>query len=170
MKSHTYPEYDIDKAAHSKLLIGLWKLMHGYHWQYIGATVTLGISAASRTGIYMILGFYVDEILKKSRFDSALLLTVLAFLLLVISQAAFSFISGWLAALTAEGTTRRLRDYLFDHIQRLSYAYHAETKTGDMLERATSDVDAIRRFFSDQAIGIGRIILIFVITLWRSST
>ena len=165
MKSHTYPEYDIDKATHSKLLIGLWKLMHGYHWQYIGATVTLGISAASRTGIYMILGFYVDEILKKSRFDSALLLTVLAFLLLVISQAAFSFISGWLAALTAEGTTRRLRDYLFDHIQRLSYAYHAKTKTGDMLERATSDVDAIRRFFSDQAIGIGRIILIFVINL-----
>jgi ATP-binding cassette subfamily B protein len=165
MKSHTYPEYDLDKAANSKLLIGLWKLMHGYHWQYIGATIALGISAASRTGIYMLLGFYVDEILKKSRFDSALLLTALAFLLLVISQAAFSFISGWLAALTAEGTTRRLRDYLFDHIQRLSYAYHAETKTGDMLERATSDVDAIRRFFSDQAIGIGRIILIFVINL-----
>lgn len=165
MKSHTYPEYDLDKAAHSKLLIGLWKLMHGYHWHYIGATVTLGISAASRTGIYLILGFYVDEILKKSRFDSALLLTALAFLFLVISQAAFSFISGWLAALTAEGTTRRLRDFLFDHIQRLSYAYHAETKTGDMLERATSDVDAIRRFFSDQAIGIGRIVLIFVINL-----
>lgn len=165
MKEKQYPEYDIRKSANSKPLVGLWKLMSGYQWHYVGANLALGISSASRTGIYMLLGYYVDEILKKSRFDSALLLTALAFLLLIIGQGFFSFLSGYLAAQTAEGTTRRLRDHLFDHIQRLSYAYHAESKTGDLLERATSDVDAIRRFFAEQAIGMGRIILIFVINL-----
>ncbi len=165
MKEKQYPEYDIRKSANSKPLVGLWKLMSGYQWHYVGANLALGISSASRTGIYMLLGYYVDEILKKSRFDSALLLTALAFLLLIIGQGFFSFLSGYLASQTAEGTTRRLRDHLFDHIQRLSYAYHAESKTGDLLERATSDVDAIRRFFAEQAIGMGRIILIFVINL-----
>ncbi|MCJ7695581.1 MAG: ABC transporter ATP-binding protein, partial [Anaerolineaceae bacterium] len=165
MKTRSYPEYDLQKSANSKLFVGLWRLMKGYQWHYMGATLTLGISAASRTGIYLLLGYYVDEVLKKAKFDSSLILAAVAFLLLVFSQGLFSFISGWLAALTAEGTTRRLRDYLFDHIQRLTYAYHAETKTGDLLERATSDVDAIRRFFADQAIGVGRIILIFVINL-----
>lgn len=166
MKEKQYPEYDIRKSANSKPLVGLWKLMSGYQWHYVGANLALGISSTSRTGIYMLLGYYVDEILKKSRFDSALLLTALAFLLLIIGQGFFSFLSGYLASQTAEGTTRRLRDHLFDHIQRLSYAYHAESKTGDLLERATSDVDAIRRFFAEQAIGMGRIILIFVINLF----
>ncbi len=160
-----YPVYDLRETINSRVFLGLWKLMHGYHWHYLGATLALGISAASRTGIYAMLGFYIDEILSKARFDTSLVLAAAGFLLLVISQAGFSFISGWLAAKTAEGTTCRLRDYLFDHIQRLPFSYHAEVNTGDLLERATSDVDTIRRFFSDQAIGVGRVVLIFVINL-----
>ena len=68
-----------------------------------------------------------------------------------------------MAAHTAEGTVHRLRNYLFDHIQRLPFTYHDKTATGDLIQRCTSDVDAIRRFFSDQAIGVGRIVLLFVI-------
>ena len=32
-----------------------------------------------------------------------------------------------------------------------------------MIQRSTSDVDAIRRFFADQAVNAGRIIMLFVI-------
>ncbi|NLG40501.1 MAG: ABC transporter ATP-binding protein, partial [Chloroflexi bacterium] len=96
---------------------------------------------------------------------SQLILAALNFGAMIVLQAISSFMSNWMASFTAENTTRRLRDYLFDHIQRLSYAYHAEAKTGDLLERATSDVDTLRRFFADQAVGIGRIVFIFVINL-----
>lgn len=161
----SYPEYNLKKSLSKSTFLGLWNLMKGFHWHYIGATISLGISAASRTGIYLMLGVFVDKLVGISSFDSSLILTAVEFLLLVIAQALFSFFSGWLASMTAEGTTRRLRDFLFDHIQRLPYAYHATTKTGDLLERATSDVDTIRRFFSDQAIGIGRISFIFLINL-----
>lgn len=165
-KQHSgYPEYDLRNAVNSRPFIGLWKLLKGYHWHYIGAYIALTISAASRTGIYLMLGYYVDKILVEKRFDSSLILTAVGFLLLIISQALFSFFSGWLAAYAAENSTRRIRDFLFDHIQRLSYAYHAEVKTGDLLERATSDVDTLRRFFADQAIGIGRVVMIFTINL-----
>ena len=68
-----------------------------------------------------------------------------------------------MAAQTAEGVTRRLRNYLFDHIQHLSFHYHSQTPTGELIQRATSDVDAVRRFFADQAIGFGRVVLLFVI-------
>ena len=71
--------------------------------------------------------------------------------------------SGRLAAATSEGVTRRLRNYLFDHIQHLSFTYHANMQTGELIQRCTSDVDAIRRFFADQAIGMGRIILLFIV-------
>jgi len=54
---------------------------------------------------------------------------------------------------------------MFDHIQRLSFTYHDKTQTGELLQRSTSDVDAVRRFFADQAIGTGRIVLMFVVNL-----
>ena len=94
----------------------------------------------------------------------------LGFIALAAVEGTFAFLSGRLAAYTAEGITRRLRDFLFDHIQRLSFSYHATTPTGDLIERVTSDVDALRRFFAEQAIGVGRIILLFVINfvaIWK---
>ena len=83
--------------------------------------------------------------------------------MLAIIEGGLSFNSGRLAAKTSEGITRRLRNYLFDHIQHLSFHYHSQTSTGELIQRSTSDVDAMRRFFSDQAIGFGRVILLFVI-------
>jgi ATP-binding cassette subfamily B protein len=38
-------------------------------------------------------------------------------------------------------------------------------QTGELLQRSTSDVDAVRRFFAEQAIGTGRIALMFVVNL-----
>ena len=33
--------------------------------------------------------------------------------------------------------------------------------TGELIQRVTSDLDAVRRFYAEQAIGIGRILLLF---------
>ncbi len=41
--------------------------------------------------------------------------------------------------------------YLLDQIQRLPFAYHDRTSTGELIQRSTSDVDHIRRFLADQA-------------------
>jgi ATP-binding cassette subfamily B protein len=87
----------------------------------------------------------------------------LIFVGLALVLGGFNFISGVLAAKTAEGVARRLRNFLFDHIQHLYFTYHDQTPTGDLIQRSTSDVDAIRRFFADQAIGAGRILLFFII-------
>lgn len=75
----------------------------------------------------------------------------------------FTYLSGRLAAKTSEGITRRLRNFLFDHIQRLSFSYHDKAKTGELIQRTTSDVDAVRLFFADRAIGLGRIVLLFLV-------
>jgi ATP-binding cassette subfamily B protein len=75
----------------------------------------------------------------------------------------FAFASGALAGRTAEGIAKRVRDYVFDHIQHLTFTYHDQTNTGEMVQRSTSDIDAIRRFYADQAIGIGRISLLFLV-------
>jgi len=87
----------------------------------------------------------------------------LGFIGLALFEGGFTFISGWLAAKTAEGVALRMRNYLYDHIQRLSFSFHDKMQTGELIQRSTSDVEAVRRFFADQAIGLGRIILLFLV-------
>ena len=160
--------FDFRKAIDKNHLRGIWKMMVDYRWPYLGATLALAISALAQTFMYLLLRFFADDVVTQGKYiGNSLIQTFLwiglAFVGLALVQGGFSFLSGRLAAYTAEGITRRLRDFLFDHIQRLSFSYHATTPTGDLIERVTSDVDALRRFFSEQGIGIGRIILLFVI-------
>src|SRR5512134_3889904 len=160
--------FDFRKAIDKNHLRGIWKMMVDYRWPYLGATLALAVSALAKTFTYLLLRYFADDVLTQGKYignslTQTFLWIALGFVGLAAFEGAFSFLSGRLAAFTAEGITRRLRDFLFDHIQRLSFSYHATTPTGDLIERVTSDVDSIRRFFSEQAIGVGRIVLLFVV-------
>ena len=158
------PTFDLKNTVSESRLVGLWRMSAGFRLTYLGATLTLGLAACLRTATYLLLRYFIDDALGQG-LDGTLPLIGLAFVGLALFQGAFTFLSGRLAAQTAEGITLRLRNYLFDHIQRLSFAYHDRTPTGELIQRSTSDVDALRRFFADQAIGLGRIILLFGINL-----
>jgi ATP-binding cassette subfamily B protein len=137
--------------------------MTGYHWHYIGAALSLGVSATAKTTTYLLISYFVDDYLLNRSANVSLPLIALGFILLAAIEGGFAFLSGKLAAQTSEGITRKLRNYLFDHIQNLSFTYHDKMQTGELIQRCTSDVDALRRFFADQAIGIGRVIIIFFV-------
>ena len=158
-------DYDLKNAVSENRMTGIWRMMTGYHLTYLVATLSLGIAAVARTSSMLLLGRYADNVLGQSDMVSLLPLVALGFVVLAVVQGVFTFFSGKLAARTAEGIVLRLRNYLYDHIQRLSFAYHDRTPTGDLIQRCTSDVDAIRRFFADQAISAGRILLLFIVNL-----
>jgi ATP-binding cassette subfamily B protein len=155
--------FDLKSTVTESRARGLWRMMTGYRLTYLWATLSLGIATLARTGSMLLLGYFVDNVLVSEEMTGILPLIALGFVLLALVQGAFTFTSGRLAAQTAEGITLRLRDYLFDHIQRLTFTYHDHTSTGELIQRSTSDVDAMRRFFADQAIGAGRIVLLFVV-------
>ncbi|MBM4427042.1 MAG: ABC transporter ATP-binding protein [Chloroflexi bacterium] len=164
----TSPYFDFRNALSENRLLGLWRMMTDYRFPYIAATASLAISALAKTSVYLLLRYFADDVLGQgamlgTTMTQTFLWIGLGFILLAFVEGGGAFLSGRLAAYTAEGITRRLRDFLFDHIQRLSFSYHSATPTGDLIERVTSDVDALRRFFSEQAIGVGRIVLLFFI-------
>lgn len=156
-------QMDIRETISSNSLESLLKLMKGYRLTYLLAALSLGVAAAARSGMYLVLGRYIDRLVSSEDIRRTIPLVALFFVLLAVFQGLFTFLSGKLAAETSEGITRRLRNFLFDHIQRLSFAYHDRVKTGELIQRTTSDVDAIRLFFSDRAIGLGRIIMLFLV-------
>jgi ATP-binding cassette, subfamily B, bacterial len=162
--------FDIRQTLTPNRLLGIWRILNGYHWTYAGATASLAISALAKTATLFLLRYFADIIGGDAQplavgAQQTYIYIGLGFIGLALFEGSFSFLSGRMAAYTAESATKRVRDFLFDHIQRLSFTYHGQTPTGDLIERCTSDVDALRRFISEQSIGVGRIILLFVINL-----
>ncbi len=155
--------FDLKKTVTNNRLLGLWRLLTGYQLLIIAAMVSIGLSAVFHTGFFYLLRYYTDNVLGAEDQVRWLPVIALGFVLLALGQGAFTFLGGRWAAEAAEGATVRLRDYLYDHIQRLSFAYHDRTPTGELIQRATSDVDAIRRFYAEQAVGAGRIIMLFLV-------
>lgn len=56
-----------------------------------------------------------------------------------------------------------MRNYLYDHIQRLSFTYHDHARTGEPDSRGRLRMWTRCGVYADQAIGIGRIVALFVI-------
>lgn len=160
----TSANVDLKAAISDNRVVGLWRMMAGFHRTYIGATAAQGAAAMCKTATFLLLRYLVDNVLALGKFDGLILpLIALGFVVLSLFEGGFTFLSGKMAAQTAEGLAQRLRNFLFDHVQHLSFTYHDQNKTGDLIQRSTSDVDAVRRFFLEEAIGLGRIILLFTV-------
>lgn len=65
----------------------------------------------------------------------------------------------------AEEIARRLRDRLYDHLQRLPCRSLDGRESGDVIQRCTSDVDAVRNFLAGQVTEISRALLMLVVPI-----
>lgn len=156
-------ELDLKEAIHPNRVVGLWRMAKGYRLLYLAAIVGVMLATLAQTGVYYLLRYFVDDVLGRDNLGQIVPWIALGFIGLALVQGLFTYLSGRWAAHTAESIAQRLRNYLFDHIQRLSFTYHDQTQTGELIQRTTSDVDAFRLFFSEQAIGSGRIIMLFAV-------
>jgi ATP-binding cassette subfamily B protein len=156
-------EPDLKETITDSKAASFWRLMRGYRLIYSLAILGVGLAALAQTGIYYLLGYFVDEVLYADNLSRLVPWVALGFVGLALLQGGFTFAGGRLAAQTAEGLALYIRNYLYDHIQRLTFTYHDRMQTGELLQRATSDVDAVRRLFAEQTIGIGRISLLFLV-------
>ena len=65
----------------------------------------------------------------------------------------------------AETLVEHMRNMLYEKIQRLPFSWHMKNKTGDIIQRCTSDVDMVKNFLSEQLISILRIVIQVTISL-----
>ncbi len=117
----------------------------------------------AETGGFLLLRTYIDEIISKENWALPVALFAGGYLGFALLRGAFSFVSGKFSAYAAERVIRTVRNSLYDHMQRLSFSYHDRMKTGELIQRSTSDVDTLRRFYSEMVRGIARIVFLFSI-------
>ena len=57
-----------------------------------------------------------------------------------------AFAQGYLGESAAQGGSYQLRRALYAHVQRLSFSFHDQAQTGELLARATADVEQLKNF------------------------
>jgi len=130
------------------------------------ALVALAISSGGNLVIPGLSQRIIDEGIAE---QDAQRILVLAGVIVGIAllRAVFTFLQGYLSARVSQGVAYDLRNTLYEKIQRLSFSYHDQAQTGQLLTRATSDVELVQQFLGMallQALG-ALILLLGSITL-----
>ena len=66
----------------------------------------------------------------------------------------------------AETLVETMRNEIFAHIARLPFSWHTKNQTGDIIQRCTSDVDAVKNFVSGQLTEVFRVVLMVAFSLY----
>ena len=77
----------------------------------------------------------------------------------------FTYIKVRWSAGASEQIARRLRNQLYDHLQKLPSKYLDKADTGDLVQRCTSDVETMRLFLSAQIVEIGNALILLCTAL-----
>jgi ATP-binding cassette subfamily B protein len=89
-----------------------------------------------------------------------------ALTLAMAGRGIFDFLKGRHAARAAETTVERIRDRLYTHLQHLYFEELGDAKSGEWIQRCSSDVETVRRFLANQMTEVIRAIALFGFTLW----
>src|SRR3989440_1067838 len=85
---------------------------------------------------------------------SILNFAVVAVILIAIFGAIASYAEKYLTTSVGQWVMHDLRRVLYSHIQKLSLAYHDQKRTGDLISRVTSDIDAVQSLISNVLLGM----------------
>jgi ATP-binding cassette subfamily B protein len=73
-----------------------------------------------------------------------LFLYALAVVGVFVAKGIFQFLTRWVLIGISRDIEFDLRNDLFAHLERLSYSYYQRNRTGDIMARATNDLNAVR--------------------------
>ncbi|HEY9900552.1 MAG TPA: ABC transporter ATP-binding protein [Pantanalinema sp.] len=116
------------------------------HWlEATGAACSLVVVLSASLATPQLIRTAIDDGLTAHR-PGAIALAVSGMVGFAVIRAAFSFLQDYLSERASQGVAYRLREDLFEKIQRLSFSYYDRTETGQLLTRLTSDVEQVRSF------------------------
>lgn len=103
--------------------------------------------------------------------------TILTAALLIVGfsvvRGLFAFLSAYWAEKNSQGVAFDMRNDLFAKIQNLSFSYHDQNRTGQLMIRATDDVEKVRLFIGQglvQLLGAVVLLVAVLIILFTTNT
>ncbi len=127
-----------------------------HRWRLILAYVTFFVAIAFSLGLPWILGEAIDKLLiyedgqivalNADLARSTLLWFALALLAVSLMRGLADFARVYTSDTLAQRVAYDLRNQMYDKLQHLSFAFHDNEHTGNLMAKVTSDIEAVRRF------------------------
>ena len=162
----------------------LWRFLKGAKRYFLITVLAAGITALAdmlqpqiiRAAVDCALGgkeadfppfvmALVDRIGGFSYLGQHLWIMALAVLFVALVQVASQYAFRVYNTKASETLVKTMRDQLFSHIQRLPFSWHMKNRTGDIIQRCTSDIDTTKNFLSEQLTSVFRIVLLLVLSV-----
>ena len=125
------------------------------------AFICMLASVVFSLAIPRLLGEGVDTVLGSGE-RSRLIWLAVAVLVAGALRGISAFGYTYLTELVSQRTAYDIRNALYDKLQRLSFAFHDQAQTGELMSRATADVEATRMFLGRGLLGVLRISILSI--------
>ncbi|GGM20208.1 putative ABC transporter ATP-binding protein YknU [Paraliobacillus quinghaiensis] len=145
-----------------------FKKLQQYYWpfkKYFFGSLFFVIIVTAITVVYpIILQQTIDNVVLDGEYGLIPYLAIGFFLLMIIKGIA-NFSQQYLGDLFGVTSVYKLRDGLYKKLQRLSFTYYDNARTGDLMSRLTMDVEGFKFFLAAGLKEFVRIVLLIVISL-----
>lgn len=122
----------------------IWQYIRRHKVQYIGGIITLFILDFANLYIPKVTGIITDGLAARTLDMSGVFQNIVIILLIGLTLAVGRFLWRYFLFGAARGVEREIRDDMFAHLETLDVEYYNEHKTGDLMTRFTSDLNAVR--------------------------
>jgi len=159
----------------------LWHVTHGQRRRYAAAIFAMAGSSLLMFGAPLVGRYAIDAALANDLAAAAAPLLAVAALfggsepqvaylwvsaaaavLLTAGAGICLYLRGVLAAKASESIARQVRERLFRHLHFLQARFYDSADTGDLVQRASSDVETLRVFLASDVIEIGRALMLVI--------
>ena len=112
------------------------------------------------------LGTTLDQLkLDQANAESLLINAGLLIFAFALVRGISSFVQTYMAEKTSQGIAFDFRNEIFAKIQRLSFSYHDQNQTGQLMIRATDDVEKVRLFLAQGLVQATSAFILLIATL-----
>ena len=172
------------KRRESSSVSLLWRFLHGCKGFFVLGILFAVMGSLFELVIPKITGYTVDSVIGSEdpvlpgfieRFidtlggnealKNNLLLIAAAVAFLGFSAALFKYLFRVMNAKGAETLIMNMHDMIFAHIESMPFSWHMKNRTGDIIQRCTSDTHTVKRFVSEQLTSVVRLVILVALSL-----
>ncbi|WP_226034568.1 ABC transporter ATP-binding protein [Aquibacillus saliphilus] len=145
-----------------------FKKLKQYYWpfkKYFFASLFFVLLVTGITVLYpIVLQITIDDVVRDGKYE---LIPYIAtgFILIMIVKGIANFFQQYLGDLFGTSSVYRLRDGLYKKLQKLSFTYYDNARTGDLMSRLTMDVEGFKFFLAAGFKELLKISLLIIISL-----
>ncbi|MBO0779451.1 MAG: ABC transporter ATP-binding protein [Ktedonobacteraceae bacterium] len=121
-------------------------LLKPHPWVTFGTLICAALATGFSLLVPWLIAWVIDVGVRSGQITD-LLIAAGAILVASILRGLSAYGQGYLSQALSSLIAYDLRNQMYDHVQRLSFAFHDESETGQLMSRMTADIEAVRNFF-----------------------